>query len=116
MQRWCWCQRDLRLLDLRFESSFSVDTESDGWYFGIMKTTVEIPDDQLRDLVRFTRAKTKRAAIVAAIEDFNQRRRMAALIKHSGTFRSLLTNDEIEALENREAYPAPGRPSHLPTS
>ncbi|MGD0948416.1 MAG: type II toxin-antitoxin system VapB family antitoxin [Candidatus Binatia bacterium] len=69
-----------------------------------MKTTVEIPDDELRDLVRFTRAKTKRAAIVTAIEDFNQRRRMAALIKHSGTFRSLLTNDEIEALENREPH------------
>jgi hypothetical protein len=29
---------------------------------------------------------------------------MAALIKHSGTFRSLLTNDEIEALENREPH------------
>ena len=69
-----------------------------------MKTTVEIPDDELRDLVRFTRAKTKRAAIVTAIEDFNQRRRMAALIKHSGTFRSLRTNEEIEALENREPH------------
>jgi hypothetical protein len=69
-----------------------------------MKTTVEIPDDELRDLVRFTRAKTKRAAIVTAIADFNQRRRMAALTRHSGTFRSLLTNDQIEALENREPH------------
>ena len=69
-----------------------------------MKTTVEIPDHELRDLVRFTRAKTKRAAIVTAIEDFNQRRRMAALVKHSGTFRSLPTNDEIEALESREPH------------
>ncbi len=69
-----------------------------------MKTTVEIPDDELRDLVRFARAKTKRAAIVTAIADFNRRRRMAALIKHSGTFRSLLTNDEIEALEDREPH------------
>jgi hypothetical protein len=69
-----------------------------------MKTTVDIPDRQLRDLVRFTRAKTKRAAIVTAIEDFNQRRRMAALVKHSGTFRSLPTNDGIEALESREPH------------
>ncbi len=69
-----------------------------------MKTTVEIPDDELRDLVRFTRAKTKRAAIVTAIEDFNRRRRMAALVKHSGTFRTLRTNDEIEELEYREPY------------
>jgi hypothetical protein len=64
-----------------------------------MKTTVEIPDVELHELVRFTRAKTKREAIVTAITDFNRRRRMAALVKHSGTFRSLPTNEEIEALE-----------------
>jgi hypothetical protein len=69
-----------------------------------MKTTVEIPDMELRDLVQFTRAKTKRAAIVTAITDFNRRRRMAALVKHSGTFRSLPTNEEIEALEGHERH------------
>ena len=69
-----------------------------------MKTTVEIPDGELRDLVRFTRAKTKRVAIVTAIEDFNRRRRMAALIRHSGTFQSLVTNEEIEALEEQEPH------------
>jgi len=69
-----------------------------------MKTTVEIPDAELRDLVKFTRAKTKREAIVTAIVDFNHRRRMAALIKHSGTFRSLPTNEEIEALEAQERH------------
>jgi len=69
-----------------------------------MKTTVEIPDAELRDLVKFTRATTKREAIVTAIADFNHRRRMAALIKHSGQFRSLLTNEEIEALEAQEPH------------
>lgn len=64
-----------------------------------MKTSVDIPNDELRELLRFTRAKTKREAIVTAIADFNQRRRMAALVKHSGTFRSLMTNEQIEALE-----------------
>jgi hypothetical protein len=69
-----------------------------------MKTTVEIPDEELRDLMRATRAKTKREAIVTAIADFNHRRRMAALLKYSGSFRSLLTNAEIEALEEREPH------------
>ena len=41
-----------------------------------MKTTVDIPDGELRDLVTFTRAKTKREAIVTAIADFNQRSRI----------------------------------------
>jgi hypothetical protein len=69
-----------------------------------MKTTVEIPDAELRDVVGFTRAKTKREAIVTAIVDFNRRRRMAALVKHSGAFRSLPTNEEIEATEEREPH------------
>jgi hypothetical protein len=69
-----------------------------------MKTTVEIPDRELRDLVRFTRAKTKREAIVKAIVDFNRRRRMGALVKHSGAFRSLLTNEDIERIEEQEPH------------
>jgi Arc/MetJ family transcription regulator len=63
---------------------------------GIMKTTVDIPDDELRDAIRFTRAKTKREAIVAAIADFNQRRRMAELTKHAGTCEDLITVEELQ--------------------
>jgi len=74
-----------------------------------MKTTVDIPDDELRDLVGFTRARTKRQAIVTAIEEFNRRQRMAALVRHSGAFRSLLPNDQIEALEEREPHRRRGR-------
>jgi hypothetical protein len=69
-----------------------------------MKTTVDIPDAELNDVVKFTRAKTKRDAIVTAITDFNRRRRMAALVRHSGTFRSLPANEAIEALEEREPH------------
>jgi len=64
---------------------------------GIMKTTVDIPDDELRDAIRFTRAKTKREAIVAAIADFNRRRRMAELTKHAGTCEDLITVEELRA-------------------
>jgi len=64
-----------------------------------MKTTVDIPEKELRDAMRFTKAKTKREAIVKALEDFNRRRRMAELVKYSGTFESLMTNEEIEAME-----------------
>ena len=73
-------------------------------YFRIMKTSLEIPDEEMRDLVKFTRAKTKREAIVTAIVDFNRRRRMAALVKHSGAFRSLPTNEDLEAAEADEPH------------
>jgi hypothetical protein len=66
-----------------------------------MKTSVDIPDKELADLLRYTGAKTKREAIVSAVSDFNRRQRMAKLLKYSGSFQSLLTNEEIEALEEK---------------
>ncbi|MBI2382776.1 MAG: type II toxin-antitoxin system VapB family antitoxin [Gammaproteobacteria bacterium] len=60
-----------------------------------MKTTVDIPDKELADAMRFARAKTKREAIVTAIEDFNRRKRMAELVKHAGTCDALLTTEEL---------------------
>ena len=50
-----------------------------------MKTTIDIPDRELEDAIRFTNAKTKREAIVIAVADFNRRIRMAELIKYAGT-------------------------------
>lgn len=61
-----------------------------------MKTTVDIPDDELREVMRHTRATTKREAIVTAIAEFNRRRRMAALVEHAGKAESLLTPDELQ--------------------
>lgn len=66
-----------------------------------MKTTVDIPDKELKDAMRFTRAKTKRAAIVTAITDFNQRKRMGNLVKYSGKFDSMMSHAEMKELERR---------------
>ena len=64
-----------------------------------MKTTIDIPDRALKDAMRFSKAKTKREAVVTAIEEYNRRNRMAALTKYAGTWKDFMTNDEIEALE-----------------
>ena len=64
-----------------------------------IKTTVDIPDKTLREAMKFSKAKTKREAILAALDEFNRKRRMAALVKHSGTFTSLMSNDEMESME-----------------
>jgi Arc/MetJ family transcription regulator len=66
-----------------------------------MKTTVDIPERVLAEAMRFTRAKTKREAIVTAIEDYNRRKRMAELVKYSGTSDTLLSNKEIEDLDKK---------------
>ncbi|MDE0389150.1 MAG: type II toxin-antitoxin system VapB family antitoxin [Rhodospirillales bacterium] len=62
-----------------------------------MKTTVDIPDSELEDAIRFTNAKTKREAVVGAIADFNRRMRMAELIKYAGTCDDLITTEELQA-------------------
>jgi len=67
-----------------------------------MKTTVDIPDDELEDVMRFTRATTKREAIVTAIAEFNRRRRMAELVKRAGTCADLMTTDELQRARRRE--------------
>ena len=38
---------------------------------GNMKATPDIPSDELRDAMRFTKSKTKREAIIKAIARFN---------------------------------------------
>jgi vacuolar-type H+-ATPase subunit I/STV1 len=62
-----------------------------------MKTTIDIPEDLLADAMRFTGAKTKREAVVKAMEDFNRARKVEALLKLAGSIPNFPTNDEIEA-------------------
>lgn len=74
----------------------------------LMKTTVDIADDQLRDVMRFTKAKTRSAAIATALADYNRRRRMAELTKLSGTCNDLFTFDELMASRESD-LPKPAR-------
>ena len=66
-----------------------------------MKTTVDIPEKELIAAMKFSRAKTKREAIVMAITEFNTRHRMAELIKYSGSSKSLVTVDELKKLRRK---------------
>jgi Ca2+-binding EF-hand superfamily protein len=77
-----------------------------------MKTTVDIPEHELKDAMRFTKAKTKREAVVKILEEFNHRQRMAELVKYSGTFSDgFPTNDEIEAVDAKRDLTRHGRRS-----
>ena len=62
-----------------------------------MKTTIDIPDELLADAMKFTGAKTKRDAVVKAIESFNRLQKIESLIATAGTFADLPSNDELEA-------------------
>jgi Arc/MetJ family transcription regulator len=67
-----------------------------------MKTTIDIPEEQLEDAMKFTGAKTKREAVVTAVTDFNRRQRMAALTRHLGTCKHMLTSSELRRLRDAD--------------
>jgi len=67
-----------------------------------MKTTVDIPERELKDAMRLTGAKTKREAIVTALTDFNRRKRMAALARHFGTSDTFMTHAELMRMRRVE--------------
>ena len=60
-----------------------------------MKTTVDIPDDMLIELIEHTAARTKREAILTAIEEYNRKKKIAALADVVGTFDQFMTTDEL---------------------
>jgi len=67
-----------------------------------MKTTADIPDDLLREAMRWMRAKTKREAIVTALQEMNRRHAMADLVKYSGTFSQMMSVEELMGLRNSD--------------
>ena len=58
-------------------------------------------DEQVADAMRFTRARTKREAVVIALEDFNRRKRMAELVKYAGTCTNMISPEELQALRRK---------------
>jgi hypothetical protein len=66
-----------------------------------MKTTVDIPEQELIAAMKFSRAKTKREAILTAITEFNTRHRAEGLIKYAGSSKSFVTIDELKKLRRK---------------
>jgi Arc/MetJ family transcription regulator len=67
-----------------------------------MKTTIDIPEKALREVMRNTGAATKREAVVTAIEEYNRRRRLEQLVKKFGTFTDFMTQDDLARMRNDE--------------
>ena len=69
-----------------------------------MKTTIDIPESDLKQVMKYTGAKTKKDAIVFALKDFNKRQRLAQLAKMLGTFDDFLTQDELKIMREDEKW------------
>jgi hypothetical protein len=67
-----------------------------------MKTTVDVPKSALEELIRHTRAKTKRDAILMAVNDFNRRKRLEKLAEQLGSFDNVVSREELLRLRETE--------------
>lgn len=63
-----------------------------------MKTTIDIPDTAIKELMNFTHAKTKREAVLTAIDEYNQKQKMTHLTKMLGTFEDFMDSEDLEIM------------------
>ena len=64
-----------------------------------MKTTIDIPEKELREVIKSTGAKTKRQAILTAVQTFNRRKRLQALnARVHGAFKDFMTQQDLKLM------------------
>jgi Arc/MetJ family transcription regulator len=64
-----------------------------------MKTTIDIPDATMQEAMKFTGAKTKREAVVTAMERFNRLQRLRELnARVKGTFVDFMTQEDLKVM------------------
>lgn len=74
-----------------------------------MKTTIDIPESVLQEAIRLTGAKTKRDAVVTAVEQFNRRERLAELASRlRGSLPNFMTQEDLKSMREDSKWEASG--------
>lgn len=68
-----------------------------------MKTTIDIPDKLLRAVKKHSKAKTKREAVLAAMEEYERRRKVKELINMLGKSDTFMTHEELMAMRELDS-------------
>ena len=64
-----------------------------------MKTKIDIPELAMEEAMKFTGAKTKREAVLTAVERFNRLKRLEKLnARVRGQFRDFMTQADLKAM------------------
>jgi Arc/MetJ family transcription regulator len=68
-----------------------------------MKTTIDIPELAMEEAMKFTGAKSKREAVVTAVEQYNRLQRLAALnARVRGQFRDFMTQEDLKSMRETD--------------
>ena len=72
-----------------------------------MKTTIDIPDKSLREAIKHTGAKTKRDAVVTAVDEFNRRRRLEEMAERlHGSCPGFMSQEDLKRLRQDHKWGA----------
>ena len=72
-----------------------------------MKTTIDIPAKVLSEAIKHTHARTKREAILTAVERFNKLKRLEALnARIRGRFKDFMPQTDLKAMREDPASEA----------
>jgi hypothetical protein len=67
-----------------------------------MKTTIDLPESEMKEALHHTGAKTKTEAVSLAVADYNRRQRLARLADKMGTFKNLLTRQDLTQMRTTD--------------
>ena len=74
---------------------------------GRMKTTVDIPSNELKAVVKNTGARSRAEAVLTAVKDFNRRRRLVALADRlKGSLPNFMTLEDLKAMREDAKWEA----------
>ncbi len=72
-----------------------------------MKTTIDIPDASLREAIKHTGAKTKRDAVVTAVDEFNRRRRLEEMAERlHGSCPDFMSQTDLQRMRQDHKWEA----------
>ncbi len=66
-----------------------------------MKTTIDIPDDILAGVLKYSKNTTKKGAVIEAMQEYIDRRRMAELAENLGTLKGIISREELLRLRKQ---------------
>jgi len=72
-----------------------------------MKTMLDIPEKELREVIKNARVKSKDEAVVIAVREFNRRRRLSGLAARlKGSLPGYMSQTELKAMREDARWEA----------
>ncbi len=67
-----------------------------------VKTTIDIPEKELKEAMRHAQVKTKRDAVLAALREYNRLQRVEKIIAKFGTMDGIMTQAELAKMREMD--------------